>query len=98
SRQKHLERVKLGHSLGFQQDNDPKHCIWINQVSIKLMGWASQSLDLNAAENVWYKLNKEQSNINQNYTRSLAVAKSLLLFSFMLFPHLNLKALIAVSG
>ena len=45
-------RLGLGSSWVFQQDNDPKHTSKVvkeclNQARIKVLGWSSQSPDLN---------------------------------------------------
>ena len=47
-----IRKLKLGHKWVFQMDNDPNHTSkvvgkWLKDNKVKVLEWASQSLDLN---------------------------------------------------
>ena len=58
-----VRKLKLGHKLVFQMDNDTKHTSkvvakWLKDNNVKVLEWSSQSPDLKPIENVWAELKK----------------------------------------
>uniref|UniRef100_A0A8R1I4B6 G_PROTEIN_RECEP_F1_2 domain-containing protein n=2 Tax=Caenorhabditis japonica TaxID=281687 RepID=A0A8R1I4B6_CAEJA len=80
-------RANLGRSWVFQQDNDPKHTSghvanWFRRRRVDLLGWPSQSPDLNPIEQMWEELERRlkgvrASNANQKFAQLEAAWKSI---------------------
>ena len=56
-----VRALKMGCGWVFQHDNDPNHMAkatkkWLKNKHIKVLGWPSQSLDLNPIESLWREL------------------------------------------